>query len=77
MSESVDTFGLILNDLQMGSRTACHWVIDNSQKQKIELKIFRLFLPDDDTCESAFVEVGYIMITCPCIMYTPLNPTFK
>ena len=58
LSESVNTFGIVINELQMGSETACHWAINNEQKQTIELKIFRLHLPDDDTCYSAFIEVS-------------------
>ena len=57
-SESVDTFGLMLNELQMSSMTACHWIINNEQKETIELKIFRMHLPDDDMCTSAFIEVS-------------------
>ena len=58
LSESEDTFGIMLIELEMGSMTACHWVINNEQMQTLELKIFRLHLPNDDTCTSAFIEVS-------------------
>ena len=58
LSESEDTFGVMLNELQMGSQTACNWVINNDQKQTIELKIFRLYLPNNESCTSASIEVS-------------------
>ena len=58
LSETVDTFGIMLNEMQMGSETACHWAINNEQVQTIELKIFQLHLPDDETCTSAFIGVS-------------------